>query len=70
MQIEYVFAFEVTQTLLTPGKSGSICCLDLAHEGEEGFDPAIRSTACLIVDAICRTSFPVETVDGVRIPLA
>ena len=37
---------------------------DVRNEGGEVFDPAIMSTACLVLGTVCATSQPKENVDG------
>ena len=49
MQVEYVLAFEVSKSLLSPMVVLTLCCLHVAHECGEGFDPGIMAIPCLVV---------------------
>ena len=58
---------EVTPALIPPGDEIFPCWLDVGHEGGQVIDPAVLSIPCLVVDAICPNSFPVEKVDAVGV---
>ena len=67
LQVLHVFALEVTQALLAPVNSVSLCCFDVGHEGGDVCDPRVVS---VVVVPICRTDLPLEKINRVGVEFA
>ena len=62
MQNEYVLAFEVAQSFLTPEMMVAVWCFDVGHECGEVLDPCIVSFALCVLGLIWNSQVPLEKI--------